>query len=215
MNRHIFCNNFLTSAQLAEDLLRNNLYHRWTTHFNRSDFPANLRPGEISLPKGESLFRHKGGVVATVWKDKKLVLSSACSTKCKDNCSSAYSSCCSTLQQVHVGSWELRLATKCLNIMSVLDKQRSGGGTFCGSVWTCLLLMCIYRCWKRTTSQIYPGTVLPWTGQNAFSDFTSQKQNVQDGEVHANHWPVPITKGWCKWCLKNGKTTFCQMGGCI
>ena len=51
MNRHIFCNNFLTSAQLAEDLLRNNLYHRWTTHFNWSDFPADLRPDEISLPR--------------------------------------------------------------------------------------------------------------------------------------------------------------------
>ena len=29
-------------------------------------------------------------------------------------------------------------------------------------------------------------------------DFSSRKHNVQDGAVHSNHWPVPMTKGWCK-----------------
>ena len=27
-------------------------------------------------------------------------------------------------------------------------------------------------------------------------DFSSQKHNVQDGAVHLNHWPVPMTKGF-------------------
>jgi len=73
-NYHIFWDNFFTSVRLAEDLPRNNLYLCGTTHSNRTDFLANLKPHKAevkALCRGESLFHRKGGVVATVWKDKK------------------------------------------------------------------------------------------------------------------------------------------------
>ena len=83
-NYHIFWDNFFTSVRLAEDLPRNNLYLCGTTRSNRTDFPANHKPHKAevkALRRGESLFHRKGGVVATVWKDKKLV--SFLSTQCE------------------------------------------------------------------------------------------------------------------------------------
>ena len=83
-NYHIFWDSSFTSVRLAEDLLRNNLYLCGATRLNQTDFPADLKPHKAELKalhRGESLFRRKGGVVATVWKDKKLV--SFLSTQCE------------------------------------------------------------------------------------------------------------------------------------
>ena len=43
-------------------------------------------------------------------------------------------------------------------------------------------------------------------------EFSSHQHNVQEGAVQTGHWPVKMTKGRCKRCLKKGKVTFCRMG---
>ena len=43
-------------------------------------------------------------------------------------------------------------------------------------------------------------------------EFSSHQHNVQEGAVQTGHWPVKMTKGRCKRCLKKRKVTFCRMG---
>ena len=44
------------------------------------------------------------------------------------------------------------------------------------------------------------------------SDFLSHQHAIQEGTVQTGHWPVKMSKGRCKRCLKRKKTTFCYMG---
>ena len=43
-------------------------------------------------------------------------------------------------------------------------------------------------------------------------DFSSWQHAVQEGTVQTGHWPVKMSKGRCKRCLKRKKTPFCGMG---
>ena len=73
---HVFCDNFFTSISLACDLLRDKTYLCGTIRSNRRGFPKSLQPQKAevkALQKGESIFRRRGNLVATVWKDTKLV----------------------------------------------------------------------------------------------------------------------------------------------
>ena len=75
-NYHIFCDNFFTSVWLAKDWLSDKLYLCGTTHASRTDFSKDLKankPEVKSLRHGESVFRRKGKIVASMWKDKKAV----------------------------------------------------------------------------------------------------------------------------------------------
>ena len=57
---------FFTSVLLAEDLLAKNLYLSGSTHLNRTDFPADLKPNKQAvkaLRPGNQLFSRKG----TLW----------------------------------------------------------------------------------------------------------------------------------------------------
>ena len=74
-NHHIFCDNFFTSVSLAEDLLNDNIYLCGTTCAIRKDFPKELanNPQVKRFKQGESLFRRREDLVATVWKDKRFV----------------------------------------------------------------------------------------------------------------------------------------------
>lgn len=75
-HHHIFCNNFFTSIKLACDLLRDETYMCGTIRPNRRGFPNGLSPQKAevkALRKGESKFYRRGNLVASVWKDTKLV----------------------------------------------------------------------------------------------------------------------------------------------
>ena len=75
-NHHVFADNFFTSIPLACDLLRDNTYFCGTVRFNRRGFPSSLNPTQAdvkALRKGESKFCRRGKLVASVWKDTKLV----------------------------------------------------------------------------------------------------------------------------------------------
>ena len=73
---HVFCDNFITSIPLACDLLRDKTYLCGTIRSNRRGFPSMLSPTRANvkaLKKGESKFCRRGNLVASVWKDTKLV----------------------------------------------------------------------------------------------------------------------------------------------
>ena len=72
-----FCWQFLyNSIPLACDLLRDNTYFCGTVRFNRHGFPSSLKPTRAdvkALRKRESKFCRHGNLLASVWKDTKLV----------------------------------------------------------------------------------------------------------------------------------------------
>ena len=44
------------------------------------------------------------------------------------------------------------------------------------------------------------------------SNFLSHQHAIQEGTVQTGHWPIKMSKGRRKRCLKRKKTTFCHMG---
>ena len=162
-----------------------------------------------ALRWGQPLFCRMVGIVATVWKDKKLVslLSSQCEVWGNR-----------TVSQKQKDDTIIQVPT--VPVVQLYNKYM--GGVECSRPakkrWRYLLWFCMDVCVVNAEVDNFPNfTQL----QIRFElvkmlignlNFTSQKQNVLDGAVNANHWPVPMTKGRCKRCLKNGKTTFCLIG---
>lgn len=155
-NYHIFYDNFFTSIRLAEDLLAKNLYLCGTTPQNKTDFPSDLKPNKPevkALRHGESIFWQKENIVATVWKDKKLV--SYISTQCdvrgyetvrrKQN-DGRYIKVPTiptvTLYNKYMG--ESITTTKCASITRPQHEQISGGATCFGSAQMRVLSMLIF-----------------------------------------------------------------------
>ena len=69
-NQHVICDHFFTSIKLAEDLLQDNSHLCGTTRANRKDFPKELAVNNAQvkrLRQGESIFRRKNDLMATVW----------------------------------------------------------------------------------------------------------------------------------------------------
>ena len=70
-NRHFFFDNFFCSADLMQCLQTRNTYACGTVRLNRKDFPADLK--RMKLVRGEIRTRQSGNLVATMWKDKRVV----------------------------------------------------------------------------------------------------------------------------------------------
>ena len=73
---HVFCDNFFTLIPLACNLLREQTYLCGMIRSNRHSMPAGLlmKNAKVkALRKVESRFRRCGNLVASVWKDAKLV----------------------------------------------------------------------------------------------------------------------------------------------
>ena len=224
-NYHIFCDNFFTSVRLAEDLLSNNLYLCGTTRSNRTDFPADLKPNKAevkALRRGESLFRRKGGIVATVWKDKKIVsfLSTQCEVRGNETVSRKQKD--GTIIQVPTVP-VVQLYNKFMGGVDHSDQMRQyyQCSRRAEKWWRYLLWFGLDVCIVNAHILMLEADNFPNFTQLQFrlelvkmliGNFISRKQHVLDGTVNGNHWPVPMAKGRCKRCLKNGKTTFCRLG---
>ena len=70
-NRHFFFDNFFTSTDLMRDLQARNTYACGTVRTNRKDYPSDLR--RMKLLRGEVRTRQIGNLVATMWRDKRVV----------------------------------------------------------------------------------------------------------------------------------------------
>ena len=67
---HIYCDSLFTSLYLAETLLRRQTYFCGTFRANMRGMPRAIQQPPV-LPRGESVKRQKGDVVACVWRDKR------------------------------------------------------------------------------------------------------------------------------------------------
>ena len=70
-HRHFFFDNFFTSTDLMRDLESRDTYACGTVRINRRDFPADLK--RAKLVRGEIRTRQCGNLVATMWRDKRVV----------------------------------------------------------------------------------------------------------------------------------------------
>ena len=79
VNHHVYLDNYFSTPSLFSTLLERGIYACGTVNPTRREFPEELK-GKITMQQGEFTFRQSGSLVATVWKDKKLVttLSTVC-----------------------------------------------------------------------------------------------------------------------------------------
>ena len=224
-NYHIFCDNFFTSVRLAEDLLSNKLYLCGTTRANRTDFPKDLKakkPEVKALRRGESLFRRKGNIVASVWKDKKAVafISTQCNArgnetvrrKQKDGTYIEVPS----LPVVKLYNQYMGGVDHSDQMRQYYDTSRRANKWWRYLLWFCLDVSIVNAHILMQIADNHPNfTQLQFRIEMVkmlIGDFSSRQHAVQEGTVQTGHWPVKMSKGRCKRCLKRKKTTFCRMG---
>jgi hypothetical protein len=71
-NHVIYIDNFFSSPALFESLLAEGIYCCGTVHINRRGMPEAIKGVKLK-ERGDTLTVQKGNLVATAWKDKKVV----------------------------------------------------------------------------------------------------------------------------------------------
>ena len=72
-HHQLYFDNYFTSVNLLSKLLENGTYACGTIRTNRKQYPAEISEEAKRLSRGESVFRQCGNLVATAWKDNKVV----------------------------------------------------------------------------------------------------------------------------------------------
>ena len=221
---HVFCDNFFTSIPLACDLLREQTYLCGTIRSNRHGLPASLLPknAEVkALRKGESRFRRRGNLVASVWKDTKLVsFLSTQSNPVGDDHVNRKQRDGSIIEVPTVPaavSYNSNMGGVDLN-----DQHRKyySVGRKSRKWWRYLL-------WFLIDVSIVNAHILEKEALNHLSrsqmyfrlelakmligDFSSRSLSVSDGRNTDGHWPKAASKGHCKRCLKRKIVKFCRL----
>jgi len=213
---------FFTSIRLAEDLLAKNLYLCGTTCSNRTDFPSDLKPNKQlkALRRGESIFRRKGNIVATVWKEKELV--SFISTQCdvtgngtvrrKQNDGTYIE--VPTIPTVTIYNKYMGGVNDNDQMRQYYETSRLAKKWWRYLFWFCVDVSIVNAHILMHFVQNYPNlTQLQFRIElikGLIGEFSSRRHTVQHGTVQSGHWPVKMSKGRCKQCLKDKKTTFCR-----
>ncbi|XP_048577744.1 piggyBac transposable element-derived protein 4-like [Nematostella vectensis] len=221
---HVFCDNFFTSVKLAEDLLKDSIYLCGTTRSNRKDFPAELKDAAAikKLRRGESIFRQKGNVVCTIWKDKKAVafISTQCEAKGIETVNRRQKD--GSILKVD----SLPVVTLYNKFMGGVDKAdqyrqyyevtRHAQKWWRYLFWFGLDVAVVNAHILMNLAPNHPSlTQLKFRVELArglINGFSSRKHAVHEGSIQDGHWPMQMTKGRCKRCLKNGITKFCRQG---
>lgn len=224
-NHHVFYDNFFSTVKLAEDLLEDQIYSCATTRANRKDFPKDLaanNPHVKRLKQGEALFRRKNNVIATTWKDKKLVHFISTESNPVGNETVNRKQRDGTIVQVPTVP-VVKTYNKSMGGVDLHDQLRGyyALGTKSRKWWRYLFCFCIdlsivnafileqKAINHRSRTQLKFRVEL---AKNLIGDFTSRGRTASSGQTEAGHWPITFDKGRCKRCLKRKKTTFCRMG---
>ena len=72
-HHQLFFDNYFTSVNLLSTLLANGTYACGTIRTNRKQYPAEISEEVKKLSRGQFVFRQSGNLVATAWKDNKVV----------------------------------------------------------------------------------------------------------------------------------------------
>ena len=224
-NHHVFCDNFFTSVSLAEDLLNDNIYLCGTTRANRKDFPKELaanNPQVKRLKQGESLFRRREDLVATMWKDKRFVhFLSTQSNPTGDETVNRKQRDGTIIQVPSVPV--VRSYNQNMGGVDLHDQLRGyyAVGTKSRKWWRYLFWFCVdvsivnaFILEKKALNHWTRGQLEFRTelAHDLLGDFSSRTRTVASGQMEGGHWPYPFTRGRCQRCLKRKVTKFCSMG---
>lgn len=221
---HIFCDNFFTSVSLAKDLLQDKLYLCGTTKASLKEFPKDLKDKQAtkSLKRGESLYRRQGNVVATIWKDKKAVafLSTQCNVKGegtvrrkqKDGTFIEVPS----LPVVTLYNKNMGGVDKSDQMRQYYETSRRASKWWRYLLWfgvdisitNAYILMSLSPNHGKTTQLAFRIDLV----KSLLGEFSSRQRNPVQPSLDGGHWPIEMSKGRCKMCLKMKKNTFCRMG---
>lgn len=173
-----------------------------------------------ALRKGESKFYRHGNLVASVWKDTKLVCFLSTQSNPVGNEIVNRKQCDGTIVQVL--TVPATILYKNMGGVDLNDQQRNYYAMGRKSrKWWCYLL------WFLVDVSIVNGHILETGAENHRSrpqlqccvelaktlveEFSSRSLSVSEGCVTGGHWPVETSKGRCKRCLKRKQMKFCQM----
>lgn len=224
-NHHVFYDNFFSTVKLAEDLLEDQIYSCATARANRKDFPKDLaanNPRVKRLKQGEALFRQKNNVVATTWKDKKVVHFISTESNPVGNETVNRKQRDGTVVQVPTVP-VVKSYNKSMGGVDLHDQLRGyyAIGTKSRRWWRYLFWFCVdlsivnasilekKAVNHRSRTQLAFRVEL---AKDLIGDFTSRGRTASSGQTEAGHWPIAFDKGRCKRCLKRKRTTFCRMG---
>lgn len=224
-NHHVFYDNYFSSVKLAEDLLEDNIYSCSTARANRKDFPKELAANNQDvkrLRQGQAVFRRKNNVVATAWKDKKIVhFISTQSNPVGDDTVNRKQRDGTIIQVPTVPV--VKAYNKSMGGVDLHDQMRGyyAIGTKSRKWWRYLFWFCLdvsivnsFILEKKALNHM-TRTQLAFRvelAKDLIGNFTNRRRTASSGQSEAGHWPIPFTKGRCKRCLKQKKTTFCRMG---
>lgn len=224
-NHHVFYDNFFSSVKLAEDLLEDDIYSCGTARANRKEFPKDLavsNPRVKRLRQGEALFLRKNNVVATAWKDKKVVHFISTQSNPTGNDTVNRKQRDGTIIEVP----SVPVVKSYNNSMGGVDfhDQLRGYyaiGTKSRKWWRYLFWFCVdlsivnsFILEKKAINHL-TRTQLAYRvelSKDLIGDFSNRRRTASSGQSQAGHWPISFSKGRCKRCLKRKRTTFCRMG---
>lgn len=217
-----FCDNFFTSIKLACDLLRDETYMCGTIRPNRRGFPNGLSPQKAevkALRKGESKFYRRGNLVASVWKDTRLVCFLSTQSSPVGDKTVNRKQCDGTIIQVPTVPAAM-MYNKNMGGVDLNDQQRNYYAVGCKwrKWWRYLL-------WFLVNVSTVNGHILETEAENHRSrpqlqfrvelaktlvgEFSSGSLSVSEGRMTSGHWPVETSKERCRRCLKLKQTKFC------
>ena len=223
-HHHIFCDKFFTSIKLDCDLLRDDMYICGTIRSNRRGFPNSLSPQTAEakgLRKGESKFYRRRNLVASVWKDTKLVCFLSTQSNPVGDQTVNRKQRDGTVIQVPTVPAAISY-NKNMGGFDLNDQQRNyyAVGRKSRKWWRYLL-------WFLVDVSIVNAHILETEAENhrtrpqlqfrvklaktLVGEFSLHSLSVLEGCLTDGHWPVETSKGCCKRCLKRKRTKWCRM----
>ena len=224
-NHDVFFDNYFSSVKLSEDLLKDAIYSCGTVRANRKGYPKELAKKAVTVKRlshGEHLFRRKNNLVATAWKDKKVVNFLSTQSNPVGNETVPRKQRDGTIIQVP-STPVVRSYNKNMGGIDLSDQLRGyyAVGRKSRKWWRYLFWFCV-------DFSIVNASILETLAPNhstrkqlAFrlelakkliGDFQNRGLSPSSGNLEGGHWPIPFSKGRCKRCLKNKRNTFCRMG---
>lgn len=223
-HHHVFCDNYFSSVNLAEDLRKANTYMCGTVRPCRKNLPKDLakrKPEVKALKRGESTFRRHRNLVCCVWKDTRLVyfLSTESSPVGEQTVNRKQKD--GTIMDVPTVP-----SAVCYNAnMGAVDRNDQlrryyEVGRKSRKWWR-------YVMWFLVDVSIVNAHILESESpshttrshlqfrldlaKGLVNGFSSRSLSVAQGSLVRGHWPQKSSKGRCKVCLRKKINVFCRM----
>ena len=226
VNHIVNCDNYFTSPELFESLLADGLYARGTVRENRKGYPKGMLNSDLKQ-QGQSVSAQKGEMVATRWRDKRII----CFLSTIDNGTEKTS----VLRKSREGNGRLvdapivvKQYNEHMNGVDRHDQVRTEYSTYRKSIkWWQYIFWFLFdvsiangyilmresknhqltskngRSKRRDQLSFRQALANQLIGQTRFGRKRSITPNIDpDG---SSHWPVKGPRGRCRWCVMQGR----------